>query len=298
MLEEPAEKLHDVEVGGAEACTAHFPGGERDGAVREAHETVVGDSDLEDIRSEVGDSGVAVVLGLTVDVPGDGPDLGIDTLEQTGAVHLFFDERPVDGRERFHGNQEVGAGGAPGCAVRGETTTGHNVMDVGVVLELPPPGVQDPGEPQEIGPDEALIFGELLKGHGSGLKQSLVRGALMRADEGTQGLRDREGEEEVRSRELFVEVVLEPLLSCMLLTLGAVAIATGMIDAMWSATGWALIEAVAVRTALALLDGADALAVRGGERGIALQILWGKGRADLTQGDHGTSPCMRALRRS
>ena len=36
MLEEPAEKLHDVEVGGAEACTAHFPVGEGDRAVREA----------------------------------------------------------------------------------------------------------------------------------------------------------------------------------------------------------------------------------------------------------------------
>ena len=33
MLEEPAEKLHDVEVGGAEAGTAHFPVGEGDGAV-------------------------------------------------------------------------------------------------------------------------------------------------------------------------------------------------------------------------------------------------------------------------
>ena len=32
MLEEPAEKLHDVELGGAEACTAHFPVGK--GTVR------------------------------------------------------------------------------------------------------------------------------------------------------------------------------------------------------------------------------------------------------------------------
>ena len=62
VLEEPAEKLHDVELGGAEACTAHVPVGKGDGAVREAHETVVRDGDLEDIRGEVGASGVAVVL--------------------------------------------------------------------------------------------------------------------------------------------------------------------------------------------------------------------------------------------
>ena len=35
MLEEPAEKLYAVEAGGAEAGTAHFPGGEGDRAVRE-----------------------------------------------------------------------------------------------------------------------------------------------------------------------------------------------------------------------------------------------------------------------
>ena len=75
VLEEPAEKLHDVEVGGAWACTAHFPVGEGDRAVRERDEATVGDGDPEDIRGEGGEGGVAVVIGLTVDVPGDGPDL-------------------------------------------------------------------------------------------------------------------------------------------------------------------------------------------------------------------------------
>lgn len=208
MLEEPAEKLHDVEVGGAEACTAHFPVGERDGAIREAHETVVGDSDLEDIRGEVGESGVAVVLGLTVDVPGDGPDLGIDVLQESGSVHIFFEEGAVDGGEGFDGDKEVGAGGQPSRAVLGEATARNDVVDVRVVLELPAPGVQDPGEPWEGGPDEALVLGQPLQSRGRRLKQGLVREALMRADKGTQGLRDREGEEEVRSRELFVQVVL------------------------------------------------------------------------------------------
>jgi hypothetical protein len=55
---------------------------------------------------------------------------------------------------------------------------------------------------------------------------------------------------------------------------------------------------MAVMAALALLDGADDLAVRGGEVGIALQVFWRKGGADLAEGGHGRSPCMRALRRS
>jgi hypothetical protein len=80
MLEEPANQFDDVEVGSAEARTAHFPGGERDGAVREADETLIGESDSEDIRGEGDEGGVAVGVGLTVDVPGDGPDLRGDVL--------------------------------------------------------------------------------------------------------------------------------------------------------------------------------------------------------------------------
>ena len=165
-------------------------------------------------------------------------------------------------------------------------------------LAWPPPGRQDPREPQEIGPDAALIFGELLKGPGRGLKQSLGCETLRRAEQGTQGLRDSEGQEPVRPRALLGPVGLEPLRGCMLRTLGAVAVATGMIDAMLARAGWTLLEAVAVGAALALLEGAADRTVCGGERRRALQGLWGKSRADRTQGDHGQSPCMRAWRRS
>ena len=145
---------------------------------------------------------------------------------------------------------------------------------MGVVLELPAPGVQDTGEPWEVGPDEALVGGQPLEGRGRRLKQGLVREALMRADEGSERLRDGEGEEEMRPRELFVQVVLEPLVGCMLLTLGTVAVATGMLDAMVPSTVLALIEAVAVVSALTVLDGADDRAVCEGQMGIALQVLW------------------------
>jgi len=63
------------------------------------------------------------------------------------------------------------------------------------------------------------------------------------------------------SRQLFVQMVLEPLLGFMLLTLGTVAVATGMIDAVVPPTRLALIEAVTIMPASALLDGAEDLAV-------------------------------------
>jgi hypothetical protein len=185
MLEEAPDKLEGVKLGRTEAGTAHFPVGKRDRALRERDDAVVRDGDLEDIGGEVGKGRGAVVVGLTVDVPGDRPDLRIDVLQQTGVAHLVFEERTGDGREGFDGDKEVGAGRTPGRAVCGEATAGHKVMDVGVVLELPAPGMQDISKPREIGPDETLIFGEPFKGLRRGCKQSVVRKALMRADKRT-----------------------------------------------------------------------------------------------------------------
>ena len=286
VWEESPEQLHAVEVGGAEAGAAHLPGGESDRAVRERDKATVGDGDLADRRGEGGEGGVAVMMGLAVDVPRDGPDLGIDRLQQSGVAHVFCEESPVDGGEGFDGDQEVGAGGTPGRAVRGEATARDNGVHVGVVRELPAPGRQDACAPREGGPDEALVGGQAFEGRCRGVQQSLVREALGRTEEGSEGLRHGEGKEEVRPGQLCVQVVLEPLLGCMLLTLGAVAVATGMLDAMVLPTVLALREAMAVRAALARLDGADDLAVRSGEVGRALQGLWGKRREDLAEGGH------------
>jgi hypothetical protein len=102
----------------------------------------------------------------------------------------------------------------------------------------------------------------------------------------------------VRPGQLCVQVVLEPLPGCMLLTLGTVTIAPGRLDAVVSPTAGALRAAVAVGSTLALLEGAEDLAVCDGEVGRALQGLWRQGGAELAAGGHGWSPCMRALRRS
>ena len=96
MLQEPADKLHGVEVGGSWACTFRFTIGESDGAVLKREEAAIGDSDPEDIGGEVCEGGVAVVIGLTMDVPGDGPDLWGDVPQQSGVAHSFLKESAVD----------------------------------------------------------------------------------------------------------------------------------------------------------------------------------------------------------
>ena len=84
----------------------------------------------------------------------------------------------------------------------------------------------------------------------------------------------------------------------MLLTLRAVTIATGMLDAVVPPTALALREALSVVSAAAVLDGADDRAGCGGEVGRALQVCWRNGVQDSAVGGHGRRPCLRALRRS
>ena len=97
VLKEPAEQLHDIEVGGAWTRTAHFPVGEGDGAVRKADETLVGDGDLEDRRGQVCEGHVALWGGLTMDIPRDVPRLWVDVLQQSGLAQVVFEDGSVDG---------------------------------------------------------------------------------------------------------------------------------------------------------------------------------------------------------
>ena len=118
VLEKPAEKLHAVEGGGPGACTPPFTIRASDRAVCEADETLVRDGHPKDSGGEGGEGGVAVVSGLTVDVPGDSPGLRIPLLQQTGVAPLVFAEGAGDGGERCDGDKDVGSGGTPGRAVR------------------------------------------------------------------------------------------------------------------------------------------------------------------------------------
>ena len=75
----------------------------------------------------------------------------------------------------------------------------------------------------------------------------------------------------------------------MLLTLGTVAVATGMLHARAPSTVLALREAVAVGATVAVVDGADDRAVGEGQMGVALQGLWRKGGAESAEGRHDRS---------
>ena len=145
ILEASPAQRDGIKLGRPWAGPAHLAGGDGARAVREADEPVVGERACEDIGGEGGDGGVAVVVGLAVDAPGGSPDLGIDGRKEASLLHGFFAERAVERGERFDRDKEGRSGGAPGRAIFGEATARDNRGDGGVVLQLPAPGVQNPG---------------------------------------------------------------------------------------------------------------------------------------------------------
>ena len=120
---------------------------------------------------------------------------------------------------------------------------------------------------------------------------------MLGAEQGTQGLRDGAGQEAVRARELFVQVVLSPLGRLLLLTLGTVAVAPGMRDAVVPPTAGTRRKTVTVMATAARLDGAADRAVDERQMGGALQGLGRQSRAERTESGQGRSPCMRVVRR-
>jgi hypothetical protein len=236
VLQEPAETRHDGAMGGAWPCTARLTGGEGAGTVLEAHETAVGAGDLEDGGGEGGEGGVAVVMGLTVDVPGDGPHLGIAGLQQSGVAQVFLEDGAGAGGEGCDGDKDVGAGGPPGRAVLCEATAGPNGMDRRVGRAWPAPRRPDTGASRERCPEDTLGCGEPREGCRRGGEHGVVREALRRAEAGAACLRHGAGEQEVRPGQWLLQVVGEPLLGGMRLTRGTGPVATGMLDAVGSPT--------------------------------------------------------------
>jgi len=297
LLKEPTDTCDGNELGGALPPTSRFPIREGHGAVREGDDPASGESNPEDSGGKGGEGGGPIGMGLAVDLPGDAPDLGIDGGEETGVWHVVCDKSAVDGRERFHGDKEGGSGREPLGTVVGEATTWDDGGDVGMRLELPAPGREDAGKAGEVGADAALVCGEPCEGFRGRGEQGLRGRALLRAHAGAKRLRDGKGEEDMRPWEVLLQLVQKPALGGMVLTLGAVAVAAGVMDTVLSATAVAPREAMTVMSAVAMAAGGHGLAVRQRQLGKAFEILWRIRLEDSLDGGHERSPCRSEVRR-
>ena len=87
-------------------------------------------------------------------------------------------------------------------SVRTDGAGWNQVVNVGMILELASPGMQDAGKAGQIGTQQAGIASQFLQSLGRGLKQGLIARALMRAEKASESLRDGEGEQEIGNRQL------------------------------------------------------------------------------------------------
>jgi len=164
-------------------------------------------------------------------------------------------------------------------------------MEMGVKLEGSSPAVEDAEESREISTDVMFIQSKFLNSFGRGFEQGRVSHPLVFANERAQILRDGKGEQEVVTGELPLQLFFQPLPGLMVLTSGAMAIATGPIDPMELATLLALIKGNAAELSATGDDSINDFAVCfRHDLGVALQVLRAKGSEDLIDGGHGLVP--------
>src|SRR3970282_1607548 len=164
-------------------------------------------------------------------------------------------------------------------------------MDMGMIVQGSSPGVQDAEESGEIGPDVLLIEGEFFDGIGGSLEQSGVSQALVLPHEGAQRFWDRKGNQEMVSRELALDLFLQPLLGFIVLTGGAVTIAAGAIELARLSAAVALVKRHPASLRTKSHDGIDDFTVSLGHLGgVTLEVLGAEGCKDFMDGGHDRVP--------
>lgn len=123
----------------------------------------------------------------------------------------------------------------PGRPVRGEPTGGDEQMGMGVILERAGPGVQ---HRQDTGraADPLRIPGQFLHGGRRFAEERGVDHARVGARHGAEFGREREGEEIVIARQEPLPGPRQPVLRAILLTLGTMPVATGVVVILDGAT--------------------------------------------------------------
>src|SRR2546426_9443170 len=100
----------------------------------------------------------------------------------------------------------------------------------------------------------------------------------------------------MRPWQLFLQLVVEPLLRLSVLTLWAMAIAAGVQDAVTPSAALARREAVSVVSGAAVEDSMDRFVVGRGQGGMPRDILRRIGVGDVSGGGIGRSPRIQGVR--
>ncbi len=145
---------------------------------------------------------------MGIDVPVDLPDFRGDLIEETGLFHFIAELGFEDDGESSDGEIEIDPGGVPEAIGGAEGAAWDDVMDMGVILEGPSPGVKDSKESREICADVMFIQGKFLHSFGGSLEQDRVSHPLVLTNESAQILRDGKSEQEMVTGELTFHLFL------------------------------------------------------------------------------------------
>ena len=133
-----------------------------DSPVLDFQDTRIGEGDFKDVRGEIFEARFAGTHGLGIDVPVELPGLRGDLIEETGFFYFITELGFKNYGESSDGEIEIEPGGVPEAISGGEGASGDNVMDMGVILESSPPGVEDAEETREISADVMFIQSKFL----------------------------------------------------------------------------------------------------------------------------------------
>ena len=111
-----------------------------------------------------------------------------------GGGQTFEEQASEQPGERFDGQEEVWSAGDPARAIGREATARHDAVDVGMVRQRLPPGVED-GDDADPGAEPAWIGGERRHCLGGGFEQDRINDGLVL--KGDRGDRSRQCEDDV-----------------------------------------------------------------------------------------------------
>ena len=133
-----------------------------DRTVLDLQDSRIGDGNSEDVGGKVFEACFTGTDGLGIDVPVDLPDFRGDWVEETGLFHFIAELGFEDLGKSSDGEIEIDPGGVPEAIGGRKGAAWDDVMDMGVKLQGPSPGVKDAEESREISADVMFIRSKFL----------------------------------------------------------------------------------------------------------------------------------------
>ena len=145
-----------------------------------------------------------------------------------GCAELVQEQPAIEAGEHAYGQEEAGPTGDPLLTVWRQVATGHDAMDVWMMRERLPPGMQHHRR-ADLGAEVFGIGSDRLQRRGGGLEQQRIDDGLVLVGDGRDRRRQRENDMEILDRQQVGLPRFEPFAGCTGLTLPAVPVATGVV---------------------------------------------------------------------